>query len=69
MLLRVASAYRTVSVQAPQVITDIVPTSAGGGAQEVIYICGGGVRLREEARETTCRLRQEEWESLQGVGF
>lgn len=67
VLLRVASAYRTVSVQALQVITGIVPLHLQAMERMEIYKGGGGQRSREEARENTFRLWQEEWESLQEV--
>lgn len=60
--LRVASAYRTVWIQALQVITGIVRMHLQATERMTIYNGGGGVRFREEARETTYTLTGGEGE-------
>lgn len=61
-LLRVASAYRTVSNKALQVITGMIPIHLLANERHRIYERGGNELVRTEERETTLTMWQEEWD-------
>lgn len=67
VLLRVASAYRTVSAKAIQVITGTVPMYLQALERAEVYRGGAGPQCREAAREKTLDKWNREWEEETSV--
>ncbi|KAK9694655.1 hypothetical protein QE152_g33382 [Popillia japonica] len=64
VLLRVASAFRTVSASALQTITGILPIDLMVQERAALYLQDGDdKRLREEARQQSLEARQARWNS------